>query len=156
MKKINHDTSPVWMMRRLDCAKRRAAERLFSQKPLQKPPQYFLLFEVERATLEGKPPTQGDLARRMRLSPATITASLACLERYGYITRESDPKDLRKNRVIITKAGQRAAEECRISMDNLEISMLRGFSKQELETLGGFVQRMEDNLNEILKEEGKP
>ena len=156
MHKNDHDASPVWMMRRLDCAKRRAAERLFAQTPLQKPPQHFLLFEVERSSRAGSPPTQGELAQRMHLSPATMTASLRYLERLGYVTRQCDPADLRKNRGVITEAGQQAAEECRASMDALEVSMLRGFSREELETLAGFVQRMEDNLNSILKEEREP
>ena len=141
---------PVWMMRKLECARRRAAQRLFSKTPLQKPPQHFLLFEVERATTEGSPPTQGELAKKMQLAPATITASLSYLERLGYVTRQNVPTDLRKNRVVVTQAGIEAANTCRKSMDDLEVCMLQGFSERELETLSGFVQRTEDNLNSIL------
>lgn len=75
--------SPVWMMRRLECVRRRAADRIFSVTPLQKAPQHFLLFEVERSSLAGLPPTQGELAKRMGLAPATMTASLGYLERLG-------------------------------------------------------------------------
>ena len=155
MKHRQTEPSPVWMMRRLDCARRKAAERLFAKKPLQKPPQHFLLFEVERSTLAGTPPTQGELAQRMRLAPATMTASLNYLEKLGYIARQNDPADLRKNRIVVTKAGQAAAEECRESMDRLEVSMLRGFSEEELAALAGFVQRMEENLNDILEEDSE-
>ena len=149
------DSSPIWMMRRLDCARRRAAEQLFAEKPLQKPAQHFLLFEVERFSQAGTPPTQGELAHRMQLAPATMTASLSYLERLGYISRQSDARDLRKNRVVITEAGTQAAEECRRSMEQLELSMFRGFSEEELASLAAFVRRMEDNLNNILKEDSE-
>ena len=91
----------------------------------------------------------------MQLAPATMTASLSYLERLGYISRQSDARDLRKNRVVITEAGTQAAEECRRSMEQLELSMFRGFSEEELASLAAFVRRMEDNLNNILKEDSE-
>lgn len=63
---------------------------------------------------------------------------------------------MRKNRVIITEAGQKAAKECRESMDRLEMTMLQGFSEEELEILSGFVRRMEANLSDIQKEDSRP
>ena len=139
-------SSPVWMLREFDCARRQAAEALFSQLQLQDPAQHFLLFMLEHAAERGETPSQGDIALRMHRAPATVTASLKALEKHGFIRRTPDENDLRINRVELTEAGRDMAVQCHCSMYRLESAMFDGFSEEELCHLSEYFMRMSRNL----------
>ena len=55
--------------------------------------------------------SQREVARAMRLSPATVAVSLRSLERSGYVGRRADERDARRNRVALTDKGRRAVEQ---------------------------------------------
>ena len=67
---------------------------------------------AQAATLEAlarEPLRLGPLARRLGISPSTLTRNLERLEKDGLIAREPDPQDARASRVRRTSAGERAA-----------------------------------------------
>lgn len=148
--------SPVWKLRELERTRRQTMDAFFAGMPLQKPAQHFLLFVIERLCDQEGAPSQGDIAQALHLSPATITASLRLLERYGFIRRRPDETDQRKNRVEITAEGREMAERCRVSMDTLEGAMFRGFTGEELANLSACFERMCKNLNSLIKEDKLP
>lgn len=55
--------------------------------------------------------TQRDLAQLLHVSPAAVATSLKSLEKKGYIRREPEPGDARRNRVTLTDKGQRAVDD---------------------------------------------
>jgi len=67
---------------------------------------------AQAATLEAlarEPMRLGPLARRLGISPSTLTRNLERLENDGLVAREADPQDARAQRVRRTAAGERAA-----------------------------------------------
>lgn len=67
---------------------------------------------AQAATLEalrGGPLRLGPLARRLGITPSTLTRNLARLESEGLVQREEDPADARASRVKLGPAGERAA-----------------------------------------------
>lgn len=67
---------------------------------------------AQAATLEALrqgPLRLGPLARRLGITPSTLTRNLARLEKDGLVAREADPEDTRAARVRLTGAGERAA-----------------------------------------------
>jgi len=52
-----------------------------------------------------------DLAERLALAPATISDSVAALERKGMVTKQRDPADARAVAVFLTVTGQAEAED---------------------------------------------
>jgi DNA-binding MarR family transcriptional regulator len=50
--------------------------------------------------------THAELARRMWLSPATLTGVIDTLEKAGYVRRERDESDRRVVWLVVTEAGQ--------------------------------------------------
>ncbi len=68
---------------------------------------------AQAATLEalrgGEPVRLGPLARRLGITPSTLTRNLARLEDDGMLTRDADPEDGRAARVRLSPAGDRAA-----------------------------------------------
>ena len=86
---------------------------------------------AQAATLEAlarEPMRLGPLARRLGISPSTLTRNLERLEKDGLVAREPDPQDARASRVRRTSAGERAARRV--------ADQERTFAAEVLERLG--------------------
>jgi len=90
--------------------------------------------------------SQKELAGLYGVSTATIAVSLKKLEQGGYIERKMDAKDNRFNRICITQKGMEAVEESEIIFQKLEQRMFRGFSEEDFEKMGQFLDRIYHNL----------
>ncbi len=55
--------------------------------------------------------SQKDLAERLQLTPAAISTSVREMERYGIITRHSDPSDARLMRLSLSDRGRQMFDE---------------------------------------------
>lgn len=108
-----------------------------------------LLLSLFSAETTGEQWSQRDVARTMRLSPATVAVSLKTLERDGYVERAADERDTRRNRISLTDKGRRAVEKCAESFRAVDERMLSGFTQAEREQLTGFFKRMIDNLGGV-------
>ncbi len=98
---------------------------------------------------DGTIESQKELARRLRVSPATVTVSLKSMERDGYVKKLSNAEDLRCKPITITEKGLRAARLIDEVFKTLDHGMYRGFSDDELKSIAGFYRRMIDNLDAI-------
>ncbi len=105
-----------------------------------------LLLSLFYAETAGEQWSQRDVARTLRLSPATVAVSLKTLERDGYINRTADERDQRRNRVTLTDKGRTAVGLCGESFRAVDERMLSGFTPAEKAQLTGFFRRMIDNL----------
>ncbi len=148
--KKNTASNPIQTLRKFTCLRHQAMVETFSDFPLQDPAQYNLLIEIERLSEGGTRPNQRDLAREIHRSPATVAASLKVLERRGLIRRNQDPEDQRANRVELTDAGFDMADRCRKAMTVLEQQVIRGFTSEELDQFTHLLNKMSDNLREVL------
>lgn len=101
------------------------------------------LFDADR---RGEKLSQRELARRIRLSPATVAVSLRSMEKCGYISREIDEQDQRRNLVFPTPKGREAVELCGHAFLAADQQMLSGFTEEEQTQLTGFFIRMLKNL----------
>lgn len=98
---------------------------------------------------DGTIESQKELARRLRVSPATVTVSLKSMERDGYVRKLSNAEDLRCKPITITEKGLRAAMLIDDVFERLDHGMYRGFSDADLERISGLYRRMIDNLDAI-------
>lgn len=98
---------------------------------------------------------QRELADLLHISPAAVASSLKSLEKGGYIRREPEPGDARRNRVQLTAKGWMAVADCEAVFQCVSERMLAGFTQEEQELLTDFRSRMLQNLrsNPIEKEE---
>ncbi|HWP21915.1 MAG TPA: MarR family transcriptional regulator [Candidatus Cryosericum sp.] len=97
--------------------------------------------------LSGNPEaTQQELATVLFVSPASVAQSTKRLQKAGLLEKESDPKNLRKNRLRVTAAGQEAVVSFRQVINALDQRIFSGFSEAETESLSSMMERMIVNL----------
>lgn len=108
------------------------------------------LLHVLRACRErGETPSQRELADLLHVTPATIATSLKSLERNGYVVREMDPDDCRRNLISLTQKAIEAMEETHKVFDWIDEAMFAGFTEAEVEQLNQYHLRMLQNLYAI-------
>ena len=95
---------------------------------------------------------QRDLAELLHISPAAVANSLKSLEKGGYIRREPNEGDARRNRVLLTEKGAAAVQDCHAVFDRVADQMLEGFSEEEKLLLISFRRRMLHNLTKYTLE----
>jgi len=106
------------------------------------PGQYPLLSHLSR----NPDATQQELAAMLFVSPASVAQSTKRLQKAGLLEKETDPQNLRKNRLRVTAAGQEAADSFREAIDELDMAMFRGFNEEELESLSKMLERLIVNM----------
>lgn len=99
----------------------------------------------------GKNPncSQNELALTLDVSPAAVAVSLGKLEKSGYITRVTSTDDRRSNQVAISEKGNRVIRNSIKLFDEVESTMFRDFSEEEVHQFQGFLQRACRNLESM-------
>ena len=87
-----------------------------------------------------------ELAELLNISPPAVAASLKSLEKKGYIHREPEPGDARRNRVRLTAKGEKAVDDCFACLQRVTRRMFTGFTTEEQAVMRGFYLRMLENL----------
>lgn len=104
----------------------------------------FMLFLVHETP--GITPAQ--IAREMKVAPASATISLKRLEEAGLLRREPDPHDRRVVHLTLTPEGERMNERCSKGRDFAAESMFHDFTPDELRTLSRLLERMRHNIDQ--------
>lgn len=100
-----------------------------------------LLMHLERAPLSRL--SRVDLARRLSVSPSTVTRMTAPLEKIGMVGRESNPRDARLAYVVLTDAGRGATADARASLERMAADVFRDrWSEAEIATLAALLARL--------------
>ncbi len=93
--------------------------------------------------------TQSEIAKRERLTAATITVTLQSMEKNGLIERRNDENDLRIMRVFITPKGSEVQRKCDEAIEELEKRIYEGFTKDEIEVFKKLLTKKRDRLKEL-------
>ena len=95
------------------------------------------------ATLEEfGPGAQAEIGRRLGIDPSDMVAILNDLERAGYVSRERDPDDRRRNSVTLTGAGEQALLRFDGAIADAQDAMLGSLSAAERDQLIGLLEQL--------------
>lgn len=142
------DGSPEQLFHVLERKHRNAVDNLLNQNGISNIGQPVILSILSQQK-DGTIESQKELARRLRVSPATVTVSLKSMERDGYVKKLSNAEDLRCKPISITEKGMQAARLIDQVFETLDRGLYLGFNPQELEQISNFYRRMIDNLNAV-------
>jgi DNA-binding MarR family transcriptional regulator len=98
------------------------------------------------ALYQDEGPTHGELADRLRVTPATITKMIQRMEKAGFVERHADPADQRVSRVYLTEAGHAVRAAMDRALGTLEGESLAGLTEAERLQLYALLLRVRDNL----------
>lgn len=113
--------------------------------------QHKLLMMISKGTYSS----QVEIANHQQVSPATVAVSLKKLEKDGYINRNANHADNRINDLQITEKGQKVVEQSKDVFQQIEKSIVKGFSEDEMKILISYLERMYQNLNEEWRKKEK-
>jgi len=99
-------------------------------------------YGVLASLAEFGPSAQADMGRRLGVDRSDMVAILNDLEGEGYVRREPDPTDRRRNSVVITRAGRGALTRFDRAIIDAEKSTLAALTPAEQQTLIGLLQRV--------------
>ncbi|ABG04025.1 transcriptional regulator, TrmB [Rubrobacter xylanophilus DSM 9941] len=88
----------------------------------------------------------GELARRLRVEPPTVTRTVRRLEGCGLVERRPDPEDARCFRVFLTPRGRSLRGPVARCWESAEADALRGLRPAERAELHRLLLRVHENL----------
>jgi len=100
-----------------------------------------LLMHLERAPRLRL--SRVDLAKRLHVSPSTVTRMTAPLEKLGCVGREADPRDARLAYVVLTEAGRQLVTHARATLERLAADVFRDrWTEREIASLAELLGRL--------------
>ena len=75
--------------------------------------------------------TQNQIAKRMRVSPSSLSMSIKRMEKQKLVERVTPDNDLRRNELHLTEAGEAVSLTCKTVIMELHQQLLAGFSEEE-------------------------
>jgi len=100
----------------------------------------------------GKSGSQAELARRLGLSPATLSEAVQAHISRGLLVIERSPTDARVRLVRLTPRGQDIMRKVQTALDSIATTMLKGVPKSEVQVAQRVLDRIVRNLENQLAE----
>ena len=126
----------------------KSASQLFKEYDL-KPWQAGILFALHH----NSGLSQRELAKKMKLTPPTITSGIQKMEKQGLIERRSDEQDQRIMRLYLTEKAESCIEQVWDVVRRMEEMLIQGFTMEEKILLKRFLLQMLDNLKQEMEKE---
>jgi DNA-binding MarR family transcriptional regulator len=114
----------------------------FLEKTGVYPGQAPLLFSLYKENGQS----QKELAKKMRIKPATMTVMIKRMEKTNFIERSQDENDQRISRIYITEKGIKICEELIVIKKGIEEECFQNFTQDEKILLRRLLMQMRDNL----------
>lgn len=98
---------------------------------------------------------QKDLEAEFSISGATATNILKVMEKDGLISRVPMEKDARLKKLVMTEKGIRFNDVAHSNVVRLEEGMLKGFSEEEITRFRDYLDRLTQNIVDLVDENTK-
>ena len=92
---------------------------------------------------------QGDLARAIGITEASLARTIQQLERAGLVERRADEDDRRANRVHFTRAGEKLAHKAETRLIDLRMELLDGISDAQLQAAVCLLDTVSARMSEM-------
>ena len=99
--------------------------------------------------------TQIEIADNLGVSSASIAFSTKRLQKAGYLMKQVNHLNMRCNKLYVTREGEEVLDRFQEVYDEMYKTMFDGFTEEEIDMLGSFVERAAKNLEHMISE-GQP
>ncbi len=90
---------------------------------------------------------QKDIQERFTITRSTASKVLSLMEQKELIERKSVPSDARLKKIVLTKKAILMHEAIEREIQNMENTMVQGFSEEELQQMYQYIERMKKNIS---------
>lgn len=90
--------------------------------------------------------SQGELAKKVRISPASLSELMAKLEQKEHIIRKVDPSDKRVQKIYITEEGRKIAETTIKAREDVAEEVFSAFNDEEKKDFERLLDILIDSL----------
>ena len=145
---VEGQTEPNWVgfqVHDVSRMRQRIVDRLLQPIGLTRSQWRVLSFLTERDGM-----TQTSLANKLDLSRSALGTLIIKLEGNQLVVRLPDPEDSRRNRVILTKAGNSLVRSIRSTTAQAEDFVLSGIDEEDIKTTIDVLKKMKSNISEML------
>jgi len=97
----------------------------------------------------GDDASQAEVARRLAVSPATLSESVQIHVEKGLITQEAAPKDRRKKVLRLTAAGKKKMSSVGKHVQELETQLTQGISPKDLQLIETSLGKIAENIEKL-------
>ncbi len=94
--------------------------------------------------------TQTEIAENLGVSSASVAFSVKRLEKTGFLMKQVNSLNMRCNKLYVTSDGLDVLERFSDVYDEMNQAMFDGFSKEELDLLASFTERVQNNIEKNL------
>ena len=95
-----------------------------------------------------KPVYQRDLEREFGITRSTASKVVILMEKKGFIYHENASHDARLKQLLLTERSQKIVSMMEEDAKRTEKKLTEGFSREELDTLRSYLERMINNMME--------
>lgn len=89
---------------------------------------------------------QDDICKMLNMDKAYVTRELNSLERLGYIVREKDSEDHRKNHIYVTKSGVEVANTIEKVRNDWSAIEYENFTEDDKKLFLSLINKMHNNI----------
>lgn len=93
--------------------------------------------------------SQKEIAKRLCLSPPSVTMSIQRMEKAGMVSRSQDEKDQRVSRIDLTEKGKKYTDEIEKIFEKNEKKLRQGFSEAEICLFDRFCRQLKENIGQL-------
>lgn len=90
--------------------------------------------------------SQKELAKQIRISPATLTVMIKRMEKAGLLERKQDEVDQRVSRVFLTNKGEESYKQINETMNKINDRCFAHFTEDEKLILRRLMMQLRENL----------
>lgn len=115
--------------------------------------QAIVLCKLAKMPLQAS--TQKELKAYLKVTAASVSDAIKRMVNNGFIEQKEDDKDHRINVICLTAKGASLVPSVYDCLDKAEKKIYDGFSREEKECVRSLLERMQNNLSNMLKIDDK-
>lgn len=96
---------------------------------------------------------QDTISRTYQIDKSIIAKTLSKLEKKGIIIKKQNPDNKRENLISLDQNADEILDRMKIVLDEWNGILFEGMSKEEIETFYRLTEKMQDNVERILKKD---